>query len=243
VPETNQPAPPTQRGSTSAGTAGRIVGLVLAGVAGTLGLVLLLVGLALVALHAFGRDDGEYYTSQTELLETDGYAIVGDQPDLRADPLPWSPEELLGTIRITVEAADGQPVLLGIGTQNEVDAYLRDVDHATIADFGDPVTYDEQPGGAPRRPPGAEELWVTSVEGEGEQSLTWDSEGGVWSAVVMNADAARGVAVDAHAGVEFEYLHWFGLVLAALGALLLALAAIAARALVRRPGREPAPQG
>jgi hypothetical protein len=220
-----------------------MVGLVLAGVAGALGLLMLLGGLALVALHAFGRDDGEYYTSSTEALETEGYAIVGDQPDLRADPLPWSPEEILGTIRITAEAAGGQPVFLGIGTNSEVDAYLRDVGHATIDEFGDPVTYDEQPGGAPRRPPGAEELWVTQTEGEGEQSLTWDSEGGVWSAVVMNADASRGVAVDADAGVEVEYLHWFGLALAALGLLILALAVIAGRALVRRSGRERAPQG
>jgi hypothetical protein len=215
---------------------------VLAGIAGLLGLVLLLVGLALVALQLFARDDG-FYTSDTERLESNGYAITSEEIDLTTDPLSWSPEEILGTVRIRVEAADDESVFVGIGSRSEVDAYLRGVDRATVTDFGDPVAYDEQPGGRPRDPPGEEDLWIAQTEGNGEQSLLWDAEGGVWSVVVMNADASRGVAVDADGGVEFEYLLLIGLGLAALGLLLLGLAVIAARALVRRPGQERAPQG
>ena len=212
------------------------MGLVLAGIAGLIGLVLLLGGLALVSLYLFDRDDDGYFTSDTERLETDGYAINTDQIDLRADPLPWAPEEVLGTVRIRAEPADGEPVFVGIGTQNEVNAFLRGVRHATITDFG-PITYDDQPGGAPRGPPADEDLWVAQVAGEGEQVLRWDAEGGVWSVVVMNADAARGIAVDADAGVEVEYLQWAGLILAVLGLLLLAVAVIAGRAVARRPAR------
>jgi hypothetical protein len=204
---------------------------------------LLLGGLALVALQLFARDDDGYYTSDTERLETNGYAITSEEIDLTTDPLPWSPEEILGTVRIRVEAVDDESVFVGVGSEAEVAAYLRGVERATIADFGDPVTYDEQPGGAPRGPPRAEDLWIAQAEGKGEQSVRWDAEGGVWSVVVMNADATRGVAVDADGGVEFEFLLLGGLVLAALGLLLLALAVIAARALVRRPGRARAPQG
>ena len=200
--------------------------------------MLLLGGLAMIAFHLFARDDDGYYTSEAERLETDGFAISSDEIDLRADPLLFSPEELLGTVRIRAEAADGKPVFVGIGTRNDVDAYLRAVGHATVADFGDPIAYEEEPGGAPRRPPGDEDLWIAQAEGEGEQTLQWDSEGGVWSVVVMNADAARGIAVDADAGVEVESLHWGGLILAALGLLLLALAVIAGRALTRRASHD-----
>jgi hypothetical protein len=210
------------------------VGLVLAVLGGLAGLALLLGGLAMVAMVIFGDEQDGFYTSDTERLETDSYAITAEEIDLEADPIGRIPEEWLGTIRITFEAADGESVFAGIGTQSEVDAYLRGVGHDEITDFDDPVSYEESPGGAPRRPPGAEELWVTQVEGEGEQSLDWDAEGGVWSVVLMNADAGRGVAVEADAGVEFEWLLRGGLILTGLGLLLLVLSVIAGRAVIPR---------
>jgi hypothetical protein len=242
APESKPTPPPPREGSTSGGGAGRVVGLVLAAIVGLVGLVLLVGGLGLVALHLFDRDDDGYYTSDTERLETNSYAIATDEIDLRADPLGEAPEELLGTVRIRAEAADGESVFVGIGTQSEVDAYLRGVGHVTIADFGEEIAYDDLPGGAPRRPPGAEDLWIAQAEGEGEQSLSWDAEGGVWSAVVMNADAARGVAVDADAGVEVEYLIWGGLILTVLGLVLLAVAVIAGRAVTRRASHDRPPE-
>jgi hypothetical protein len=208
------------------------VGLVLAVLGGLVGLALLLGGLAMLAIAVFGNEEDGFYTSDTERLETDSYAITAEDIDLEADPIGRIPEEWLGTVRITFEAADGESVFAGIGTESEVDAYLSGVGHDRITDFDDTISYEETPGGAPRRPPGREDLWVTQVEGVGEQSLEWDAEGGVWSVVMMNSDAARGVAVDADAGVEFEWLLRGGLILTGLGLLVLVLSVIAGRAAI-----------
>jgi len=112
------------------------------------------------------------------------------------------------------------------------------VGHAEIDDLGaDPISYVVQPGGAPSAPPDREEIWVAQVDGSGEQSLEWDSEGGVWAVVIMNADAARGVSVEADAGVKIDWLLEAGAVLAGVGILLLGTGVVAALVVSRRASR------
>ena len=62
--------------------------------------------------------------------------------------------------------------------------------------------FDRHQGSAPRTSPGKQNFWVAQAEGSGEQALTWDAEFGRWTAVVMNADAARGIDVKADAGIK-----------------------------------------
>jgi hypothetical protein len=228
---------PRRGGSTSRWSVGRVVALVVASVAGLVGLLLLLGGLGLVGLEAFARDSDGYFTTDDEALETDQYAITAEDIDLGADPVEWSPDELLGTIRIRAGSDSGKPTFIGIGTQTEVEAYLANVGHARLSDL-DPISYEVEPGGRPTAPPGREDFWVAQVEGTGEQTLEWDSEGGVWAAAIMNANGARAVAIEADVAAQIHWLLEAGLVLIGVGILLLVSGAAATLVLSRRASRQ-----
>jgi hypothetical protein len=60
---------------------------------------------------------------------------------------------------------------------------------------------------------------VAESEGSGLQAVDWDLEAGQWAAVAMNADAAKGLEVEASTGVGIGWLHWVGLGLVLFGAL------------------------
>jgi hypothetical protein len=48
-----------------------------------------------VAVYAFGRDDG-YFNSDRKELRSGAYAITSGQIDLGADELDWAPNAILG---------------------------------------------------------------------------------------------------------------------------------------------------
>ncbi len=211
---------PPQR--TSHWSAGRIVGIVVSSIAALIGLALLIGGLALIAAHTIVRDDDGFYTTDRERLSSDAYAITSGEIDLGADPIDWAPEELLGEIRIRAEGAAGEEVFLGIGRDVDVDRYLRGVGSSEVVDFLDegPPSYRESAGDAPRRPPGAERFWVAESEGPGDREVEWEAESGIWSVVVMNADATRRIDVDVDVGANVDWVLPAGIVLAAIGLLL-----------------------
>jgi hypothetical protein len=108
------------------------------------------------------------------------------------DEVDWAPDAVLGDVRVQVDGGD-KPVFVGIGSDDDVDRYLGDVARDELIEFdGDNPEFDLHEGSAPRTPPGEQDFWVAEAEGSGEQALTWDAEFGRWTAVVMNADAARG---------------------------------------------------
>ena len=47
--------------------------------------------------------------------------------------------------------------------------------------------------------------------------MTWDADFGRWTVVVMNADGARSLDVEADAGVKLDWVVWAGLGLFVLG--------------------------
>jgi hypothetical protein len=212
---TDQPQPEVRPGK--GWTAGRIAAVAGGSLMAVIGLLLLLGGLALVAAHAFARDDDGYYTTDTERLETASYAIATEEIDLGTD-VDAAPDDLLGTVRVRSESVSASPTFVAIGPTSDVGAYLSGVGYAEVTDFadGDPV-YEDHPGDAPTGPPGDEDFWVAESEGPGERTVTWDVESGNWSIVVMNAGAERGVAVDADIGVKIGWLIWAGLGLTILG--------------------------
>ena len=89
-------------------------------------------------------------------------------------------------------------------------------------------------------PPREQDFWVAKSEGAGEQALTWDAEFGRWTVVVMNADAARGIDVEADTGVKLDWATWAGLGSLVVG-LLMTLGAIAVILLVARRGSRDSP--
>jgi hypothetical protein len=217
-------------------TAGRVIGMVFASIGGLIGLALLAGGIAVVAAYLFDRDDG-YFSSDRRQLESATYAITSEDIDLRIDEIDWAPDEILGDVRIQVEGQE--PVFVGIGRDSHVDRYLGDVSRDELIDFdGDDPEFEQHDGGAPRAPPGEQGFWVARSEGSVQQTLTWDAEFGRWTAVVMNSDAARGIDVEADAGVKLDWAIWAGLGMLAVGLLMSAGAVIVILLISRRAGRD-----
>ena len=62
--------------------------------------------------------------------------------------------------------------------------------------------YREIAGTRTPEPPGEQDFWTESVEGDGAQRLEWEPASGDWTVVVMNADASAPVEVGLRAGVR-----------------------------------------
>lgn len=212
--------------SRARGTASRVTAKLFATVGGLIGLALVLGGGAAIAGHAFERDDGGYVNSDRQKLESTAYAITSDDIDLGVGELDWAPDGILGEVRVQV--ASDSPVFVGIGRDEDVDRYLGNVEHDELIAFdGRDSRFDSHQGGAPRTAPGEQDFWVARSEGAGERSLAWDADFGRWTAVVMNADGARGIDVEADAGVKLGWAIWAGIAMFALGLLMTAGAASA----------------
>jgi hypothetical protein len=85
-------------------------------------------------------------------------------------------------------------------------------DEVTDVDY-DPfrVTYAARRGVRTPALPAQQDFWAARVSGPGEQTLDWELEGGSWSLVVMNADAAPVVAADLQFGVKIKILLGLGI--------------------------------
>ena len=231
------PAPPR-----SNWTAGRVIGMVFASIGGLIGLALLLGGIAVLAAYAFGRDDDGYFKTERKQIASATYAITTEDIDLGADEVDWAPDGILGNVRVQVEG--NKPVFVGIGPDADVDRYLRGVARDELIDFdGDNPELVLHPGRAPRTPPGQQSFWVAEASGTGEQSLTWDAEFGRWTAVVMNADASRGVDVEADAGVKLGWVIWAGLGALVVGLLMTVGAVVVILLIGRHASRDPTTAG
>jgi hypothetical protein len=203
----------------SSWTASHVIGMVFASIGGLIGLALLIGGIAVLAAYALGRDDDGYFNSDRQQLESATYAITTEDIDLGADEVDWAPDKILGEVRVQV--AGKKPVFVGIGSDDDVDRYLGDVARDELIDFdGDDPEFDRHEGRAPETPPGDQDFWVAESEGSGQQALTWDAEFGRWTAVVMNADAARGIDVEADAGIKLGWAIWAGLGMFVVGLLM-----------------------
>ena len=218
------------------GTAGRVVLIVVGVVVGIIAFGLLSGGCALVAVDQTQRDDDGYLMSPSADFSTSTYAIVSDRADIDADGAERALDIFLGTVRLRSES--DRNVFVGIAPAADVDRYLVGVERDVVTDFDhrDP-TYARRAGGAPAAPPGSQTFWAASATGSGEQTLDWKPDDGDWRAVVMNADATRGVSADMSIGAELDAVLWIGIGMLAAGALLAALAAIAVTAGVRRGHR------
>ena len=218
-------------------TASRVIGMFFASIGGLIGLALLVGGIAVIAAYAFGRDDDGYFNSDRHQLKSATYAITTADIDLGQDQVDWAPDKILGKIRVQVDGT--KPLFVGIGRDGDVDRYLGDVVHDELIDFdGDKPQFDLHQGRAPRTPPGEQTFWVAKSEGSGEQAVTWDAEFGRWTAVVMNADAGRGIDVKADAGVKLGWAIWAGLGMLVVGLLMSVGAVVVILLIGRRASRD-----
>ncbi len=174
---------------------GRIVALVIGCIAALIGMGLLLGALGLGLVYATQRDDDGYFTSDTVRIESPTAAIRSERIDLGSDDRPerWPfGDGDLATVRLRATAPEDEEVFVGIAHTDDVDAFIGDIRHDELREIqwgDDDVRYlraGSDAGALP--PPGDQDIWVASTAGAGEQTLTWDVQGGNWSIVAMQPD-------------------------------------------------------
>ncbi|MGY1679946.1 DUF4389 domain-containing protein [Geodermatophilus sp. SYSU D01176] len=239
-PATGVPVPQPPRYRTpERWTAGRVVAVVAGAVLLLAATGPLVGGVGLAWADTSQREDG-YVWSATDDLSTAGHALVSDDITLDTTGEEWVVDEFIGDVRVEVTAAEpATEVFLGVARASDVDRYLAGVGHGRVDELGPdggPGTATEIRGGAPASLPGDEDFWIARAQGTGTQTLQWTPSDGDWTVVVMRADGAAGLDVDARAGVTVPALTWIwigllvtGGVLAVVGALLVALAVHGAR--------------
>jgi hypothetical protein len=226
-------ATPTVSPASGRWTGGRVILAVVGVIAGIVAFGLLAGGGVLVGLDRTQRDDDGFLMSPTQEFASPAYAVVSQSAEIDTGGGERALDAFLGTVRIRSES--DRPVFVGIGPAAEVDRYLEGVGHDVVDDLdstGDPE-YARQTGHSPAGSPGDETFWAASATGSGEQTVDWEPEGGDWRAVLMNADAGRGVSAEMSIGAELDSVLWIGVGLLCLGALFAAGAALAITAAVR----------
>jgi hypothetical protein len=218
-------------------TPGRIV-------ASILGMILALAAMGLVVgaiavIVAFGtrQDDGGFIESASFALNSDGYAVTSANVAIASHPGDWWPVETVADIAVAV-TGDARAVFVGVGPAEDVARYLADVAHDEVRSIGtarSDVRYRDIAGQAVPALPAAQPFWAATVEGTGTQRLEWPLERGSWTVVIMNADATRGVAVEASGAVRVPLLPAIGAGVLVAGLIVGALAAALLVFAFRRP--------
>jgi Domain of unknown function (DUF4389) len=227
--------------------AGRIVMIVIGSLLALVGFGFLVGGVGAIVGYATQSDDGFFRTGEFRLASPT-YAITSDHVDLGSQPGPsdWLIDRgALGTVKIELDPVTPEtPVFAGIGPSRDVAAYLQGVSRDQIRDFDlspDRIFYRRLEGDAIPTPPGDETFWAAQVTGSQASELTWKVQSGDWTVVVMNADASRGVDLDARLGIKVGWFLPAAIVLAAIGLVLLAggtvLAILGGRGLARAEER------
>jgi hypothetical protein len=222
---------------------GKIAAVVVGAILGLVGLGFLLGGSGLLWANETQRTDDGFFTTEEVSLSTDSYALTSAEVDLGSQPGDWFPSGRLAAVRLDVEA--DTDVFVGIGPEDEIEAYLNEVAHTEVTRITDDgARYREITGDQTPTTPVEQSFWVASVDGPGRHSLTWDLEAGRWMVVVMNADATPGIAVETSAGARTDLLVPIALGLLAIGAILAVIALVLIVTGIRGSGAAPvAPTG
>lgn len=176
-----------------------------------------------------GDDDG-FFDETLDRVASGTAAVVTGDLDMRSDPraVDWFLDWVNPRVRVQSQAVpDDRSLFVGIGSRDDVEAYLGGVARDEILDIkpnGD-VDYRSLPGQAATAPaPADQPFWVASATGPGHVEFEWDIEEGEWVAVLMNADGSAGIVADVTVGIRSSAILVAGLVLLAVGALFAMLA-------------------
>jgi hypothetical protein len=206
--------------ASSSWGAGRVVAVIVAGLAVLAGLAALAGGGIALVFDQTQRDAGGYLMTDSTAYSTDTYALVSDSYRTGAAGDRMVARDMLGTVRIRTQSA--QPVFVGIGPAAAVDSYLANVRREVATRFdANQTDFRLTSGGAPTVPPTARHFWAAQSLGSGTRTLSWSPRNGDWRIVVMNANGAAGVRAELAIGARFPHLFWIGIGVLGGGVLLL----------------------
>jgi Domain of unknown function (DUF4389) len=206
-----------------------------------------LTGAAALVIGGVARDDAGFVTSSAIGMRSEGVAVISEPMLIQTDvPDLALPRRMLGDVRVRATAqGPSDAVFIGIGRTGDVLAYLATSRYDRIDGItrNSPRYTTVDNGSAALQPPASRQIWSASSTGQ-QASMTWGTEPGDWTMVVMNADAARGVAVRADIGATVPALTSFAVGLLVAGLVGVAVAAIVIVMAVRAASVElPAPTG
>ena len=212
--------------SAPAWGAGRVLAWIGSSLLALIALGLVLAGVLLILAHGTARDSAGFYTSDTERFSTPTYALTSEGMqigDIQGDGAEWALDAIDAidaTVRVRASQPDGEPIFIGIASEQAVDRYLTQVAHDEVSDVhSGPFTYDSVRRGGSVTPgvPANASFWAATATGPGTQALTWKPDVGRWALVVMNADGSRRVAADVNVGAKTGVVLPIGIGLLGLG--------------------------
>lgn len=179
----------------------------LGAIAVLLGVILILSGMGPMGEY---RDADGFYMSDPFTVDRVSHAIVSSDVDLLRGRYETITEGsvVLGFVRkpddVRMQALAREPdaLFLGIAPTSAVHEYLSGVGHEEVTEWDSDraamtdIEYTMHQGSAPPSPPSSEAFWETSTVGPGQLTLDWTIEPGDWTAVIMNADASRGITAE-----------------------------------------------
>ena len=208
---------------------GRVIALVIGCLLVIPALALLFGGSVLGVAYLAERDDGGYFDVTIDRLSTPTAAVTAEDVDLSVDPGSpnWAINALDAEVRLRVTGSSASDeMFVGIGPEQDVDAYLFGVAHDEISDVNDDLEakLQRRSGSGEAEPPTDQDFWVASASGSGTQELIWDATDGRWAAVVMNTDGSAGVSADVSVGAKAGFVLPLLLTMIAIGVVLTAAA-------------------
>jgi Domain of unknown function (DUF4389) len=229
--------------SAPARGAGRVLALIGGSLLALIALGLVIGGVVLVLAHGTARDSAGFYTSDTQRFSTPTYALTAEGMqigDIQGDGAEWALDAIDATVRVRASQPAGEPIFIGIASEQAVDRYLTQVAHDEVTDVhSGPFTYDSARRGGSAAPgvPAKASFWAATATGPGTQALTWKPDVGRWAVVVMNADGSRRVGADISVGAKTGILLPVGIGLFGLSFLVVIAGAALIAVALRLPSR------
>ncbi len=231
------PAPPTPSAPTPrrrTRNAGHVVAIVVGCLLLLPGLGVLAGGLTAAAGQAWATDDAGFFDTSLERVGSDGVAVAttdlwldGDLDEVDEGP-SWLLDLLDVDMRLRATGAGPtDTVFVGIARSADVERYLAGSSWSDVVaiDHRTPRTV-EVAGTGSVEPPLDQDFWAAATSGAGEQELVWETRGGRWSVVVMNADGAAGVAADVDVGFRSDAVTTVAVTLVVVGGIVVAAAVV-----------------
>lgn len=191
----------------------------------TLGVILLVAGIALAALGttialSVGSDDA-VATAPARVRGT-GVAVVAE--DFRVDTSALPVPDDLGTLTVTVTGRNGREMFVGAASTSDIDTYLTGAPYDVVVDLtaGQKATTRKVPGSQQPQPPGSQGLWTVQASGA-PAVLTGRVPSGE-TLVVMNSDGAAVVDADVVVTLRVPKASMYSWIAAAVGVVLALLA-------------------